>query len=381
MAKAGNQVRITAQLINVEDGYHLWSDSYDRELHDIFAIRSQVAQTVAKALQVTLAAGESQTLGQKPTEDLEAYQLYLKGRHAAATYADPVTAMRYLQQAIARDPNYALAYNGLAYYYFSGTDGLFAGSECLPRARQAAEKALQLDPSLAEPHTWLGAVYWWYDRDYAAARREFETAVKMQPDLASARGTYGWYLVAAGQVDEGLSESRRAVELDPLSSETNAFLGVNLYLTRRYDEAVKQLRAAINTDPDYVYAHEFLGRVYARTGRFSEAIEELRTAVKLARGPRSRVGSRPRLCRRGGQEESDRGAQPFTRADARHVRLRCLPGDGAHRAGPGRRGLRGPGGSRGTTLLLCSVVEGRSRARPVAVRPALRSAAEEGGAE
>jgi len=281
VAKAGNQVRITAQLINVEDGYHLWSDSYDRDLHDIFAIRSQVAQTVAKALQVTLAAGESQSLGQKPTEDLEAYQLYLKGRHAAATFTDPVNAMRYLQQAIARDPDYALAYNGLAYYYFSGTDGLFAGSECLPRARQAAEKALQLDPSLAEAHTWLGAVYWWYDRDYAAARREFETAVKMQPDLASARGTYGWYLVAAGQVDEGLVQSRRAVELDPLSSETNTWLGINLYLTRRYDEAVTQLRAAINTDPDYGYAHMFLGRVYAHTGRFSEAVAELRTAMSL----------------------------------------------------------------------------------------------------
>ena len=285
VAKAGNQVRITAQLINVEDGYHLWSDSYDRELHDIFAIRSQVAQTVAKALQVTLAVGERQTLGQKPTEDLEAYQLYLKGRHAAATYADPVTAMRYLQQAIARDPGYALAYNGLAYYYVSGTDGLLSGSECLPRAREAAAKALQLDPSLAEAHSWLGTVHWWYDRDDTATRREFHTAITMQPDLAAAHEMYGWYLVAAGQVDAGLAESHRAVELDPLSSETNAFLGVNLYLTRRYDEAVKQLRAAINTDPDYVYAHLFLGRVYARTGRFSEAVAELRTAMQLAPGP------------------------------------------------------------------------------------------------
>jgi adenylate cyclase len=285
VAKAGNQVRITAQLINVADGYHLWSDSYDRELQDIFAIRSQVAQTVAKALQVTLVANERQTLEQKPTEDVEAYQLYLKGRRAAATYADPVTAMRYLQQAIARDPAYALAYNGLAYYYVSATDGLLSGSECLPRAREAAEKALQLDPSLAEAHTWLGTVHCWYDRDYVAARRDFQTAVAMQPDLASAHEMNGWYLVAAGQVDEGLAESRRAVELDPLSSETNAFLGANLYLTRRYDEAVKQLRAAINTDPDYGYAHLFLGRVYARMGRFSEAIVELRTAMQLAPGP------------------------------------------------------------------------------------------------
>ena len=174
VAKAGNQVRITAQLINVADGYHLWSDSYDRELQDIFAIRSQVAETVAKALQVTLAAGERQTLEQKPTEDLEAYQLYLKGRHAAATYAEPVTAMRYLQQAIARDPGYALAYNGLAYYYVSGTDGSVGGKRVLCRApARRPRRRLQLDPSLAEAHTWLGAVHWWYDRDDAAARREF----------------------------------------------------------------------------------------------------------------------------------------------------------------------------------------------------------------
>jgi len=285
VAKAGNQVRITAQLINIADGYHLWSDSYDRELQDIFAIRSQVAQTVAKALQVTLAAGERQTLEQKPTEDVQAYQLYLKGRHATATFADPVTAMRYLQQAIARDPNYALAYNGLAYYYWAGIDGLLSGSEGLPRARQAAEKALQLDPSLAEAHTWLGSVHWWYERDYAAARREFETAITMQPDLASPHEVYGWYLVATGRVDEGLAESRRAVELDPLSPETNALLGANLYLTRRYDEAVRQLRAAINTDPDYTYAHLFLGRVYAHMGRFSEAVAELRTAARLAPSP------------------------------------------------------------------------------------------------
>ncbi|HEY2388453.1 MAG TPA: adenylate/guanylate cyclase domain-containing protein [Candidatus Binatia bacterium] len=282
VAKAGNRVRITAQLINVADGYHLWSDSYDRELQDIFAIRSQVAETVAKALQVTLLAGERETLGQKPTDDLDAYQLYLKGRHAAATYAEPVIAMRYLRQAIARDPGYALAYNGLAYYYVSGIDGLVEGSEGLPRAREAAEKALQLEPSLAEPHTWLGVVHWWYDRDDIAARRELETATAMQPDLASTHELYGWYLVAVGKVDAGLAESRRAVELDPLSSEANTYLGVNLYLARHYDEAIKQLRIAIDTDPDYVYAHLFLGRVYARTGRLSEAVAELRTAMQLA---------------------------------------------------------------------------------------------------
>ena len=281
VSKAGNRVRITAQLINTADGYHLWSDSYDRELQDIFAIRSQVAQTVAQALQVTLATGERQRIEQKPTEDMEAYQLYLKGRHAVATYADWGTAMRYLQQAIARDPSYALAYNGLAYYYWAFTEWLMSGTEAFSRAREAAEKALQLDPSLAEAHVWLGSVRWWYDWDYAAARRELQTALTMQPELATAHEMNGWYLVATGQIDEGLAESRRAVELDPLSPEINTVLSFNLYFARRYEEAIRQLRTTVTIDPDYWYAHLWLGRAYARTGRFSEAVAELHTAQRL----------------------------------------------------------------------------------------------------
>ena len=282
VAKAGNQVRITAQLINTADGYHLWSDSYDRELQDVFAIRSQVAQTVAKALQVTLGAGERQRLDQKPTEDAEAYQLYLKGRHAVATLADWGTAIRYLQQAIARDPNYALAYLGLGYYYGTAFDYPMSGSEALPRAREAWEKALQLDPSLAEAHAGLGIVRWLYDRDYAAAHHELQTALTMQPELASAHEWSGWYLGAVtGHIDEGLAESRRAVELDPLSPEANTFLGVNLYFARRYDEAIKQLRTAVGTDPDYWWAHLVLGRAYARASRFSEAVAEMHAAQQL----------------------------------------------------------------------------------------------------
>ena len=193
MAKAGNQVRITAQLINVADGYHLWSDSYDRELQDIFAIRSQVAQTVAKALQVTLGAGERQTLEQKPTEDLEAYQLYLKGRHATATlrrlghrHALSAAGDRARPELCAGLPRPGLLLR------VRPSTGLLSAQRGLPRAREAAEKALQLDPSLAEAHVWLGVVHWWYDRDYAAARREFQTALAMQPDLASAHEWYGW---------------------------------------------------------------------------------------------------------------------------------------------------------------------------------------------
>jgi Tfp pilus assembly protein PilF len=179
----------------------------------------------------------------------------LKGRHAAATLADFGNAMRYLQQAIARDPNYALAYLGLAYYYWAAFDYPMSGSEALPRAREAAEKALQLDPSLAEAHVWLGFVHWLYDRDYIAARREFQTALTMQSELATAHEMSGWYLVGTGHIDEGLAESWRGVELDPLSPEINTVLGFNLYFARRYEEAIQQLRTALASDPDYWWAH------------------------------------------------------------------------------------------------------------------------------
>jgi tetratricopeptide (TPR) repeat protein len=205
----------------------------------------------------------------------------LKGRHAVATYTDSDTAIRYLQQAIARDPSYALAYLGLAYYYVSIADWRMPGNEALLRAREAAEKALRLDPSLAEAHTWLAVVHWWYDYDYVATRREFETAIAMLPDSAITHVWNGSYLVGVGQVDEGLAESRRAVELDPLSPEINSLLGLNLYFARRYDEAIKQLRTAVAIDPDYWFTHEWLGRTYARLGKFSEAVAELQDAQRL----------------------------------------------------------------------------------------------------
>ncbi len=283
VAKAGNQVRITAQLINTADGYHLWSERYDREFKDIFAIRSEIAQTVSEALQVTLATGERESLQRKPTEDLEAYQLYLKGQQATATFNDFTTGMRYLQQAIARDPSYALAYNGLAYYYWAGTDWLMAGSLSYPRMREAAEKALQFDPTLAEAHVWLGFAHLIYERDPAAGEREFQTALAMQPGLASIHQYYGWFLVATGHLEAGIAESRRAVALDPLSPEASTWLSVNLYLARRYEEAIVELRATLSGNPEYDYARLWLGRAYARTGRYPEAITELKHALQSAK--------------------------------------------------------------------------------------------------
>jgi TolB-like protein/class 3 adenylate cyclase/cytochrome c-type biogenesis protein CcmH/NrfG len=283
VAKAGNQVRITAQLINVQDGYHLWSDSYDRELQDIFAIRSQVAQTVAKALQVTLAADERQRLEQKPTESLEAYQLYLKGRFYVNRYTEDglKKGLAYLQQAIALDPGYALAYQGLAYYYGVVNDWFAPPKDAMPKMRAAAEKALQIDPTLSEPHAFLAFVAWWYDWNWSAAEEEYKRALALAPNSVVAHQFYGLSLSAIRPAREGIAELRKAVEIDPLSPEANSFLGMAFYYAHRYAEAIAQFRATLEMDASYSLAHLWLGNSYVQNGELEHGLAEIRRAKEL----------------------------------------------------------------------------------------------------
>jgi eukaryotic-like serine/threonine-protein kinase len=283
VSKVGNRLRVTAQLIDATNGYHLWSDTYDRDLQDVFAVRSQLAQTVASALRVNLVGEEKATIERKPTDDMGAYQLYLKGRHEISSFTAEgyENGIRHLQEAVARDPSYALAHLGIAYYYVAVID-IIPGSDAMPRARAAAEKALALDPSLAEAHADIAFASWLGDRDRAQAEREFEKALQMAPSLAYAHEVYSWYLVAVGEIEKGLAESRRAVALDPLNSETNVVYGFNLYFAHRYDEAIRQLRTTLAVDPDYFWAHEFLGRAYTQTGALNDAVSELEIARRLA---------------------------------------------------------------------------------------------------
>jgi adenylate cyclase len=283
VAKAGNQVRITAQLINTADGYHLWSDSYDRELKDIFAIRSQVAETVAKALQVTLAAGERRTLAQKPTEDLEAYQLYLKGRYYVNRYTEDgmKKGLAYLQQAIALDPGYALAYQGLAYYYGVVNDWFLAPKEAMPKMRAAAQKALQIDPTLSEPHSFLAGVAWSYDWNWSTAEEEYKRALALDANSVVAHEFYGQYLNVIRLAPEGIAELRRATEIDPLSPEANSFLGCALYCAHRYADAIAQFRETLEMEPNYSLAHHWLGKSYVQNGELERGIAELRRAKEL----------------------------------------------------------------------------------------------------
>ncbi len=287
--KASDQVRVNVQLINAMTDAHLWADTYDRKLTDIFAVESEIAKTITDTLQARLTGSEQHALAARPTENTEAHQLYLKGRFFwnKRTGNDLKKSIDYFQQAIAADPNYALAYAGIADAYVF-LPGYTAGAprDCYPKAMAAAKKALELDDTLPEAHTTLALAIWYYDFDFSQANREFQRAIELNPNYATGHQQYGNNTLSAlGRFDEAIAEGKRAVELDPLSLVINADLGMNYYYARRYDEAITQLRKTLEMDPGYYYAHVNLGQVLAAKRAFGEAISEYQKARALNDDP------------------------------------------------------------------------------------------------
>ena len=287
--KASDQVRVNVQLINALNDAHLWADTYDRKLTDIFAVESEIAKTIADTLQAKLSGSEQHAIAARPTENTEAHQLYLKGRFFwnKRTGNDLKKSIDYFQQAIAADPNYALAYAGVADAYVF-LPGYTAGAprDCYPKAMAAAKKALELDDTLAEAHTTLALAIWYYDFDFSQANREFQRAIELNPNYATGHQQYGNNTLSAlGRFDDAIAEGKRAVELDPLSLVINADLGMNYYYARRYDEAISQLRKTLEMDPGYYYAHVDLGQVLAAKRAFGEAISEYQKARALNDDP------------------------------------------------------------------------------------------------
>ena len=287
--KSNDQVRVNVQLINAMTDAHLWAETFDRKLTDIFAVESEIAKTIADTLQVKLSGSEQHAIAARPTENTEAHQLYLKGRFFwnKRTGNDLKKSIDYFQQAIAADPNYALAYAGVADAYVF-LPGYTAGAprDCYPKAMAAAKKALELDDTLAEAHTTLALALWYYDFDFSQANREFQRAIELNPNYATGHQQYGNNTLSAlGRFDEAIAEGKRAVELDPLSLVINADLGMNYYYARRYDEAISQLRKTLEMDPGYYYAHVDLGQVLAAKRAFGEAISEYQKARALNDDP------------------------------------------------------------------------------------------------
>src|SRR5437773_8238772 len=289
--KANDQVRVNVQLINALTDAHLWAETYDRKLTDIFAVESDIAKTIADTLQAKLTGSEMKMMTKTPTANTEAYELYLKGRFFwnKRTGADLKRAIDYFNQAIAKDPNYALAYAGLAdSYTLLSVFSAASPQDSIPQARVAAKKALELDNTLAEAHASSGRILSGYDYDFERAIAEFERAIQLNPNYAT---SYHWIsngpLTARGEFDRAITEGKRAVELDPLSMIDNADLGQIYFYARRYDEAISQVGKAIEIDPHSYLAHYYLGQIYQLQGHLTEAIAEYQKAVELDDDPQA----------------------------------------------------------------------------------------------
>ena len=287
--KSNNQVRVNVQLINAANDAHLWADTYDRKLTDIFAVESEIAKTIAETLQAKLTGSEKSSMAKTPTANPEAYELYLKGRFFwnKRTGEDLRKSIEYLKQAIAKDPGYALAYAALADSY--GLLRFYGGAssaESVVPAEAAAKKALELDDSLAEAHAALGLIAT-EELEVNRGVNELQRAIQLNPNYATAHHWLGLALATLRQSDRSIGELKRALELDPLSMIINADLSIIYLYARRYDAAEAQARKTLEIDSRSFVAHYYLGAALQLTGRLKEAIPEFQKAVELNNDPYS----------------------------------------------------------------------------------------------
>ena len=284
---AGKKLRITAQLIDAATEEHLWAETYDRNLEDAFAIQTDIAKRITKALKVRVLQSETLRLEKKATGIPDAYSLYLKGRHSLNTRTEKglKDAIEHFEDSIRHDPKFALAYTGLADAYSilaSYSLEYVPPKEGFPKAKKAAEKALSIDNYLAEAHASLGLVKFYYEWDWNGAEAEFKKALELNPGYAQAHQYYADFVKSFGRFDEALEEMKKALTLDPLSYSINTGIGHVLYLSRKYDLAIDQYRKVVESDPAFVPARLWFGRPYMQKGMFKEAIQQSEEAVKLA---------------------------------------------------------------------------------------------------
>jgi serine/threonine-protein kinase len=284
--RVGDRVRIVAQLIDGETDQHLWSQTYDRQLTDIFAIQTDVALQIASGLKAELSPSERVRIGREPTHNLQAYQLYLQGRHWYTRYTEQgfLKGIEYYRRAIAVDPGYALAHVGVALAYAELAAGQGGGTireqEAYHEARKAVAIALTLDNALGEAHAVLALLMCVHDFDWAGSEREFRLALQLSPGSADIYDHYGWLCSALGRFDEALELTRRAQELDPLAHRAD--VATTLIRAGRYDEALQAALKGLEFEPDYARGRATLAWAYLMLGRADEGIAELRRAVELA---------------------------------------------------------------------------------------------------
>ncbi len=283
--KAGNRLRITAQLINIEDGFHIWSEKYDRELVDIFAIQDEISLAIVDKLKVKLLGEEKSALVKRHTVDQEAHNLYLKGLYFwnRRLEGGMKLAMEHFQQAIEKDPEYALAHVGVAdTYNITGLLSYLPSKEAFPKAKAAAKKALEIDETLGEAHASLALAATFYDWDWPKAEKEFRQAIELNSDYATAHEWYALFLLIMGRFDEAIIEAERARDLDPLSIIIHSVVGIAYYYARRYDDSITSHQKALEMDRNFLLANTYITLPYVGNGMCDEAIETVRNAEPMA---------------------------------------------------------------------------------------------------
>jgi serine/threonine protein kinase/lipoprotein NlpI len=285
--KAGNKLRITAQLINVSDGYHLWSERYDRELDDVFAIQDEITLAIVDNLKVSLLGGEKARVTKRHTKDLDAYNLYLKGRHfwSIRTGEAFKKAIECYQQALKIDPDYALAYAGLADAFgFLGFFSFLPPEDAFSKCREMATKALAIDEMLSEAHTSLAMASGFYDRDWSLADKEYKYAIEINPNNADAHYLYSLYLIGLGRLDEAEGHIQRALALDPLSHIINLFVAFLPLYRRQYEKAIEEFERALELHPTFGMAHMHLARAFCMRNMYREAVSAAQKGVEFTGG-------------------------------------------------------------------------------------------------
>jgi len=283
--KAGDKIRISVQFVETANEEPRWSQVYDREISDVFAIQSEIARKVAEALREHVLGDTARRAERKATSSPEAYLNYLRGRQFwnKRTDDDLKKSIEFFEAALRLDPKYAQAYTGLADSYAAlALLEFMAPNEAYPKAREAVSRALSLDANLADAHTSLGLIRFQYDWDWPGAEQEFKVALDINPNYAPAHHFFADYLKAMGRFNEALLEIEKARELDPLSLAINIGVGHVLYLSRQYDKAIEEYKRAVELDPSFMATHVWFGRPYLEKGLFAEAIAELETAVRLS---------------------------------------------------------------------------------------------------
>jgi len=301
--RSGDRVRITAQLIGAVPERHLWARNYERDLRDVLSLQGEIARTIADEIKANVMPDVQARLARARPVNPEAYQAYLTGRYHwnLRTEDGLKKSLGYFQQAIEKDPAYALAYAGLADSYVILADGVMAPREAYPRGKAAAFKALEIDETLAEAHAPLGAAREAYDWDWVGAEKEYKRAIELNPGYATAHQWYAMYLSEMGRHDEAVAEIRRAQELDPLSLIINATGGYVFFFARRYDEAIAQCRRTLELNPGFYSGHSFLGWAYEQEKLYAQAISEYQKAIALEPGNPALAAELARACAAAGK--------------------------------------------------------------------------------